>query len=140
MSISQQQKRKFFNEGHHLPICVNQGCGRNVVVREWKYWSFKSECSRCTSARKNGKILEDVKVHKKTHCENSDGHLGFYCPVENIDSWVDFQNGLDLDHTDGDHSNNIPQNVKTYCKLCHGRKGREEGDFDSNKESGRLFG
>ena len=140
MVISQAQKRKFFNEGNSLPICVNEGCGRNVVVREWKYWSFKSECSRCTNARKKGIILEDVKIHKKTHCENNDGHLGFSCPVENIDSWVNFQNGLDLDHTDGDHSNNVPQNVKTYCKLCHGRKGREGGDFDSNKESGRLFG
>ena len=45
-------KKEFFDKGNKLPICVNEGCENNVVVREWKYWSFKSECGSCTDCRK----------------------------------------------------------------------------------------
>ena len=40
-TISSEMKEKFFNEGNVLPECVNHGCSRKVLVREWKYWSFK---------------------------------------------------------------------------------------------------
>jgi hypothetical protein len=138
LSLSQQMKAKFFAEGYRIPKCVNEGCDRNVLVREWKYWSFKSECSRCTDARKNGKIIPGVTIHKKSHCENHNGHLGWVCPVPR-DGWIGFENSLDLDHLDGDHFNNVPENVRTYCKLCHGRKSLINGDCDSNKSSGRKL-
>ena len=103
-------KEKFFAEGHTLPTCVNDGCSNNVQVREWKYWSFKSECSTCATARKKGRTVAGVTRHKKAYCENHDGHLGWLCPVN---EWTGFENSLDLDHLDGNHYNNIPDNVKT---------------------------
>ncbi len=136
--ISQQMKQKFFAEGNQLPTCINNGCNNPVQVREWKYWSFKSECSACAAARKKGVVREGVVQHKKSYCENYDGHLGFTCPVPR-DGWIGFGNSLDLDHLDGDHYNNIPSNVKTYCKLCHGRKSLENGDCNSNKPSSRRI-
>jgi hypothetical protein len=138
-SLSQQMKAKFFAEGHELPTCVNCGCNNKVLVREWKYWSFKSECSRCTSARKKRKTIQGVTIHKKNYCENVDGQLGFACPVPH-DGWIGFQSSLDLDHLDGNHYNNIPTNVKTFCKLCHGRKSLDNGDCNSNKKSSRAIG
>ena len=138
-TISRLGKEKFFNEGNVLPECVNHGCDRQVVVREWKYWSFKSECSRCTNARKKGLFIEGVTIHKKEYCENYDGHLGFSCPVDSA-CWSGFLNSLDLDHLDGDHHNNTPENVKTYCKLCHGKKSMENGDCNSHKGSSRVIG
>ncbi len=131
-------KEKFFAEGHTLPTCVNDGCNNNVQVREWKYWSFKSECSTCATARKKGKTVAGVTQHKKDYCENHDGHLGWGCPVHK-QQWKGFENSLDLDHLDGDHHNNNPENVKTYCKLCHGRKSLENGDCNSNKSSSRKM-
>ena len=131
-------KEKFFAEGHTLPTCVNDGCNNNVQVREWKYWSFKSECSTCATARKKGRTVAGVTRHKKPHCENYDGHLGFGCPVPR-QGWGGFLNSLDLDHLDGNHYNNTPENVKTYCKLCHGRKSLENGDCHSNKSSSRKM-
>ena len=136
--ISRQMKDKFFAEGRTLPTCVNEGCDNFVQVREWKYWSFKSECSTCAAARKKRIERPGVTRHKKTYCENRDGYLGFTCPVPH-DSWTGFENSLDLDHLDGDHYNNIPSNVKTYCKLCHGRKSLENGDCNSNKLSSRRI-
>ena len=136
-TVSQQQKARFFAEGHTLPICVNDGCNNNVQVREWKYWSFKSECSSCATARKKGIDRPGVTRHKKNYCENNDGHLGWTCPVS---TFVGFETSLDLDHLDGDHHNNVPSNVKTYCKLCHGRKSILNGDCNSNKSSSRSIG
>ncbi len=75
-----------------------------------------------------------VTRHKKNYCENNDGHLGWTCPVS---TFVGFETSLDLDHLDGDHHNNVPSNVKTYCKLCHGRKSILNGDCNSNKSSSR---
>ena len=70
------------------------------------------------------------------YCENHDGHLGWTCPVSTFEG---FEASLDLDHLDGDHHNNTPSNVKTYCKLCHGRKSLINGDCNSNKASTRRM-
>ena len=129
-------KKKFLEAGNKIPKCVNEGCDNEVAVREWKYLSFKSECSRCMNARKRGIKIEGVIIHKKDYCENVDGHLGFECPVSK-EEWVNYPMALDLDHIDGDHYNNSPANVKTYCKLCHMRKGHNDGDYNSKKGSGR---
>ena len=131
-------KEQFYAEGNELPKCANDGCNNDVVVREWKYWSFKSECIRCTTARKNNNTILGVTIHKKNYCENIDGHLGFSCPVD-PESWPNHQESLDLDHLDGNHMNNTPNNIKTYCKLCHNRKSKETGDWHSKKASGRSF-
>ena len=87
MGIMNKMKEKFFAEGHTLPTCVNDGCNNNVQVREWKYWSFKSECSSCATARKKGVDRPGVVKHKKNYCENHDGHLGWPCPVLK-DGWI----------------------------------------------------
>lgn len=140
MSISQTQKNKFYERGYTLPKCVNLGCDNDVAVRNWSNWSFKSECSRCQSDRKNNIIREGITIHKKKYCENVDGHLGFKCPVPNKESWEGFEIGcLDLDHLDGNHDNNTVENVKTYCKLCHAKKSIESGDCSNKKKSARIF-
>ena len=138
-SLSKIQKEKFYSKGNVLPKCINDGCENDVAVREWKYWSFKSECSSCQNHRKKGKNRPGVTIHKKNFCENIDGHLGFKCPVRSKKIWENFLQSLDLDHADGDHNNNIPDNVKTYCKLCHGKKSIDSGDCYSKKSSARKF-
>ena len=79
-----------------------------------------------------------VVIHKKDYCENHNGQAGFKCPVPR-DGWIGFESGLDLDHLDGNHYNNVPGNVKTFCKLCHGKKSIMEGDCSSHKDSARKF-
>lgn len=36
---------------------------------------------------------------------------------------------LDVDHIDGDGSNNVPSNLQTLCKPCHKIKTKENGDY-----------
>ena len=137
---TEQAKQKFFENYEKLPKCINHGCVRSVVVRNWKNWSFKSECNSCMKDRKNNTITKGIIIHKKKYCENYNGHLGFSCPVPSKEHFDGFESGLDLDHIDSDHMNNVPSNVRTYCKLCHGRKSILHGDTDNTKSSGRKIG
>jgi hypothetical protein len=153
VEVNKLMRTKFINDGMVEPKCVNPGCVNKVTCRNWGNWSFKSECSGCMTSRKNKRfVVEDgfrffldkkgnktgVIMHKETFCENHDGHLGFECPVPHS-KWLGFESGLDLDHVDGNHYNNDPENVRTYCKLCHGRKSIKSGDCSSKKSSARNF-
>ena len=55
--------------------------------------------------------------HRKTYCENKDKRLGFKCTTNVI-----WQGMLDVDHIDGNHNNNHPDNLQTLCKCCHAYK------------------
>ena len=43
-----------------------------------------------------------------------------------------------MDHLDGNHHNNTLNNLKTFCAICHTRKGKESGDFNAFKSSSRI--
>lgn len=130
-------KEQFLAEGKKIPICSNEGCNNNVVVRDWKYYSFKHHCSDCINRmKKNLPAREGVSFHKKNFCENRDGRLGFVCPV-NPD--FEFPNSvLHGDHIDGNHENNIPSNLQTLCSICHNIKGMTAGDFVSARKGRKL--
>ena len=136
-------KQKFFDDGHFLPSCINPNCSRPVMVRDWKNWSIKSECGTCYKARVTGffgPAMNNITIHKKEFCENIDGRLGWSCPVP-AKSWkkLGMLNALDLEHLDGDHFNNTPENVDTICKLCHGKKSTINNDFSNKKISARRI-
>ena len=69
MTISEIQKRKFYDLEHKLPKCINPGCDNDVAVRNWSNWSFKTECSRCQTDRKKGIVRIGITIHKKNYCE-----------------------------------------------------------------------
>ncbi len=130
-------KEKYLAEGKKIPICVNQGCDNNVVVRDWKYFSFKHHCSDCANRLKKGlPPRPGVSFNKKNYCENKDGRLGFVCPVD--PNWAFPNNVLHGDHIDGNHENNVPENIQTLCSICHHVKGLTTGDFVSAKKGRKL--
>jgi hypothetical protein len=85
---------------------------------------FRNTCRKHHSI--NYKIGNWVyKVNRKTYCENTDGRLGFICTTTILDhAWQ-----LDVDHIDGDPSNNDISNHQTLCKCCHAIKTRDERDY-----------
>lgn len=133
-------KESWFKAGNVLPECINIGCDNYVRIRHWTstgHPSIKSECSTCENERlgKNKTVRPWVTMVKKNYCENYDGHLGFPCAI-NADEYENLpSNCYELDHIDGDHFNNVPENVKTYDSICHARKGKEKGDFNGHKDS-----
>tara|TARA_Y100000590_G_scaffold127784_1_gene146101 strand:- start:383 stop:919 length:537 start_codon:yes stop_codon:yes gene_type:complete len=134
-----ESQKKFYDTGNLIPECVNIGCKNAEAPRDWKYWSFHSECSRCSKARKNGEKLDGISFIKKNYCENKDGHLGFSCPLKKNIDFSQFSESFDIEHVDGDHNNNDPSNTRTYCKFCHNRISKVKGDWNSKKESGRKI-
>lgn len=75
--------------------------------------------------------------YRKDFCENVDGRLGFVCNTvlptqEIIDAaglvgWKPKQ-FLEVDHIDGNHTHNNPDNLQTLCKHCHVIKSFTNGD------------
>ena len=37
--------------------------------------------------------------------------------------------GKQIDHIDGNHVNNVPENIQTLWKCCHAKKGLIQGNF-----------
>jgi 5-methylcytosine-specific restriction endonuclease McrA len=133
---------KWIKNGNKIPICINNGCFKNVSIRHWTSQgdpSLKTECSRCSSARIKNKNIYGIIFHKKNYCENKDGILGFFCPID-YKRYNEFPSDIyHMDHTDGNHMNNSLENVKTFCSICHTCKGKNNGDFNAFKSSSRFY-
>jgi len=122
---------RFPDEGSTFrPRCINSGCHDPVaifrgVIAESKGREVRAVCSQCHLASYGKKPLRDgIVAHKKSYCENIDGHLGFQCT-----STIHFPGVLEQDHIDGNHFNNIQSNVETLCRICHAYKSHLNGDY-----------
>jgi 5-methylcytosine-specific restriction endonuclease McrA len=62
-------------------------------------------------------------AHKKKHCEGCGFVAVHACQ-------------LDVDHDDGDHTNDDPANLKTLCANCHRLKTWLAKDYRTRKEKG----
>ena len=122
------------DKGINVPTCVNDGCDNLVAVRDKKNSSLKSECTSCISARKKGVHITGVTIHKKDYCENNK------CPVSVLywDGSQSHSSSLHLDHIDGNHMNNKPENVVTFCAVCHAEKTSINNDASNQKPSARI--
>ena len=140
-SLSQLHLEKWISSGKYIPVCVNPGCDRKVAVRHWSAQgdpSLKTECSSCSRARIKNIQLPGITFHKKDYCENNSGKLGFICPIIPERYSTLPADIYQMDHVDGNHHNNDPDNLMTLCCICHAVKGREHGDFNSQKKSSRI--
>ena len=130
-------KENYLAQGKKIPTCVNNGCNNDVIVRDWKYYSFKHMCGDCTRRLQNNlDPRPGVTFYKKRYCENKDARLGFKCPVNEE---FNFPNSvLHGDHINGDHEDNRSENLQTLCSICHHLKGMKSGDFVSAKKGRNL--
>ena len=140
-SLTSVNLEKWKEKGNILPNCINEGCQNSVAIRHWSAQgdpSLKTECSRCSGARTKNKKIDGITFHKKNYCENKDGILGFTCPMDR-ERYNEFPPDIyHMDHLDGNHHNNTLNNLKTFCAVCHTRKGKESGDFNAFKQSSRI--
>ena len=119
------------------PICVNHGCGRPVTYQHknedgTKRW--RVHCCHCQAAS-YGKWphRSGVTPFKTGQCSNRDGHLGFDCLIKwsRVPKWA--KGMTEVDHKNGDHSDNRPENLEELCPMCHKLKGQLAGDFNGSK-------
>jgi hypothetical protein len=64
--------------------------------------------------------------HRKSYCENIDGRFGFKCTTTIM---IDAM--LQVDHIDGNPSNNDIHNLQTLCACCHVYKTITNKDYQS---------
>lgn len=74
------------------------------------------------TAYKNSK--HRYRQYRKTYCENVDSRLGFRCTTTIL---ITAQ--LEVDHIDGDPSNDDIENLQTLCGCCHAYKTHTEKDY-----------
>ena len=118
-------------------VCSVQNCYQQVaMVRDYGdgWANYRAVCSNCHQkklAEKHGKTVTQFKNqwhpylrYRKDYCENTDGRLGFVCTTT-----IHWEGMLDVDHKNGDPSDNRPLNLQTLCKCCHAYKTVQNQDY-----------
>jgi 5-methylcytosine-specific restriction endonuclease McrA len=109
---------------NNAPTCRHPDCNRpahNIGKNK-----FRKMCTYHHDL-KYGMKASSHKKYRKDYCENEAGYLGYYCTA----SIVDPRYQLDVDHIDGDPSNDNPDNLMTLCKCCHALKTIMFRDFET---------
>ena len=124
------------------------GCGIEV---EWGWHKMNKYCSiKCqgqvTTRERIRQWLEEGKGWTSKNPGWAKKYLletrGNCCHVCHITEWMDKPIVLELDHIDGDHRNNHPDNLRMICPNCHSQtdtykaknkgKGRPNRSYSSN--------
>lgn len=134
--------------GYTQDQCCTPGCTNMQVVIDYNYCKsgepgYRRWCTKChndrTAAKHGLKNIAEVcaknagfdnvqaylnsshpyRKHRKDYCENRDGRLSFagnrfVCRVK-----IRHPAQLQVDHIDGNPSNNDPKNLQTLCANCH---------------------
>ena len=132
------------------PTCETKGCCNPAAMVKDYYdgWAnYRRWCSACHSkrtAKKHGlKHMAQVvaknagmtvaeytnqfhpyRKYRKDYCENVDGRLGYKCTTTIV-----IAAQLEVDHIDGNPSNNNPGNLQTLCACCHKYKTLTNEDY-----------
>lgn len=119
------------------PTCINPGCKKPVTFshkdeqgnRRWRI-----HCGHCQGAS-YGKHphAAGVTPFKTGRCSNVDSHLGFECATnwKKVPSWA--KGMTEIDHKNGDNTDNRVKNLDELCVHCHKLKGQLSGDYRNNR-------
>lgn len=132
------------------PSCETPKCGNDAAMVKDYYdgWAnYRRWCNAChnqkTAAAHGLKNITQVvaknagmttsaylnqfhpyRRYRKDYCENQDGRLGYVCT-----STIVWDGQLDVDHKNGNPSDNEEENLQTLCKCCHAYKTNVKGDY-----------
>lgn len=108
--------RPFYRKWCHKHHMEMKAKSAGLSVSEYHYRCNENTAKRAgyVSVTEYLNSKHPYRKHRKEHCENRDGRLGFKCNYE-----IHHSSQLDTDHIDGNPDNNQEQNLQTLCKNCH---------------------
>jgi cytochrome c553 len=119
------------------PTCQTPKCFSLVhIIKDYYDGSalYRKVCGNChvkKIAASHGKTVTQLVNqwhpylrYRKAYCENQDGRLGFTCTTT-----IYWDGMLDVDHKNGDPSDNRERNLQTLCKCCHAYKTVKNKDY-----------
>jgi hypothetical protein len=116
------------------PFCVNPGCGKPSFGNGHRWTHFCSHCRLVSQGKKEPK--PGITYLRQNKCDNHLGtvDLGFPCYTNwKLVKKQGHKIVTHMDHIDGNHLNNVPENLQELCPYCHDEKGRLSGDKDGWK-------
>jgi hypothetical protein len=136
MSCSAKFNNKGVTRHRKIPksrICEYCKC-EFVVTQKNRSNKF---CPRCIDNRVYNRqfVYSGLKTDKgrKLYLIEEYGHR---CSVCNNTTWMGKPISLELDHLDGNHTNNDKKNVRLICPNCHAQTGNYKG---KNRGNGREW-
>jgi hypothetical protein len=136
---SKQERRRIIE---NKITCDVPGCCEFISFYKGPNSDTKCREHQLQGVDYNGNAFSDriYTYHKKHYCEDCgynpyEDTLRFHLfKFENEEDMKRCQNKmLTVDHIDGDHENNDPENCKTLCHFCHSIKTHINKDWVKNK-------
>lgn len=107
--------------------CSNSKCTQ-INPQSKEQFGKNTRCRSCVNEELRAKRIANPKygAHKKVHKRRKAYHKYKldYCQACNFKAVHTCQ--LDVDHIDGNHSNNLPENLQTLCANCHRLKTEQD--------------
>jgi 5-methylcytosine-specific restriction endonuclease McrA len=119
-------------------------CGHCEKECKWRHQGNNKFCSISCSAKNKTKVAQEEfwagnkpNIFRDVARRFIAERRGYKCEVCGISEWAGKELTLHVDHTNGDPSNNLPENLRLICPNCHSQtqflgganKGRGRGSL-----------
>ena len=108
------------------PKCQIDDC-QNQAMYTYQYddgtWKWRVRHGKIICSTHHERTWHPSRKHRKDYCENISGFLGFKCTTNLM-----WDGMLDVDHKNGNPSDNRKINLQTLCKCCHAYKTHKNKD------------